>query len=105
MRRPCLDCGTPTRGNRCPQHQAERYAAIERQRGDATQRGYNRQYRNRKQAPEYLNATHCSACGVPFTPDNPRTAGHVTAIRKGDTTGEIQPECRRCNYGWRRTDR
>jgi hypothetical protein len=51
-------------------------------------------------APEYLAATTCATCGERFTEANPKTAGHVQALRRGGRGSGIKPECRRCNYGW-----
>jgi len=72
-------------------------------RGSTTQRGYNASYR--KEADKVkANATHCSECGEPFTSSNPATAGHSKAQRLGGTTDDgLVAQCRRCNYGWRKT--
>lgn len=77
----------------------------DRQRGSAAERGYDAAFEAAKRRPEYVNATHCTECGDPFTPSNPKTAGHIKAIRKhGPNSAGITPQCRRCNFGWRRTD-
>jgi hypothetical protein len=85
---------------RCPR--CTRTADIAR--GSRQQRGYNADYdRARTQALDH--ATHCETCGEPFTADNPATGGHRLARRHGGTTAHgIGPQCRRCNYGWRRTN-
>ena len=72
-------------------------------RGSTTQRGYDARYRKEARAVKE-KATHCSECGVKFTLDNPATAGHTTAQRHGGTTDDgLVAQCRRCNYGWRKT--
>jgi hypothetical protein len=75
----------------------------EADRGSAAQRGYG--YAHRKAAARAkADATHCTQCGTPFTADNPATGGHLKAIRNGGSAGDgIEAQCRRCNYGWRRT--
>lgn len=90
--RACVECGTPSDQARCPAHR----------RGTTTQRGYGWEHQQRQQDPEYLEATHCTTCGQPFTEDNPKTAGHVVAQRHHGT-GHIEAQCQDCNYGWRRT--
>ena len=83
----------------CPDCSAEQ----ERARGSSTQRGYGADYqRARDRAVRTGKA--CRTCGGPFTEDNPATGGHVVAVRAGGSTADgIEAECRRCNYGWRRT--
>lgn len=75
----------------------------EQARGTRQARGYDAAFDRAKQEPEYVTATHCETCGERFTTDNPKTAGHLTAIRDGGRGSGIKAECRRCNYGWRRT--
>jgi hypothetical protein len=100
--RVCLESGCPAlqAESRCAAHARARDKA----RGTRQQRGYDAQFEAAKRAPEYVNATHCTACGCAFTPDNPKTAGHVIAIRDGGRGSGVTPQCRRCNYGWRTTD-
>ena len=77
--------------------------AREQQRGSSSQRGYGVDYQ-RARAKALDGATHCCTCGDPFTVDNPATGGHVVAVREGGTVADgIGAECRRCNFGWRRT--
>jgi hypothetical protein len=92
---PCLVCGCPTGGRaRCPAHP----------RGTTTQRGYDASFEKAKRTTAYRLATHCATCGDPFSPDNPKTAGHVVAVRRGgDARDGVIPQCQDCNYGWRRT--
>lgn len=77
-------------------------SAYERARGTKRERGYDAQFDRNRRDPGYLTATQCATCAQPFTDDNPKTAGHVVAVRNGGGS-EIKPECRRCNYGWRKT--
>ncbi len=84
---------------RCETHARE----YEAQRGSSARRGYGHAYR-KATSRATRNATHCSSCGEPFTENNPATGGHVRAIRNGGSTRDgIVAQCRRCNYGWRRT--
>lgn len=92
-------CPTLTPGTRCPTHERKR----ERERGTATERGYDADYRRQLASPEYVNATACATCGVTFTQDNPKTGGHSVAIRDGGYGSQVVAQCRRCNYGWKRT--
>jgi hypothetical protein len=94
------DCPELHQGpGRCP----ECRAAHEKQRPSKRERGYDLTYERAARDPTYRAATHCVTCGQPFTPDNPKTRGHSIAIRDGGEGSPILPECRRCNYGWRRT--
>lgn len=104
-KRVCTEPGCPTLieagRSRCTDHERARDKA----RGTAAERGYGSDYEAAKREPDYANATRCTRCGEAFTPDNPKTAGHIKAIRKhGPNNAGITPQCRRCNYGWARTD-
>lgn len=103
-KRVCVEPGCPElidTGSRCTTHTR----ATDQARGTRQQRGYDAAFDAAKRTPEYRNATHCDTCGEPFTAANPKTAGHVRAIRKhGPNDAGIGPQCRRCNYGWRKTD-
>jgi hypothetical protein len=98
-KRYCPDCKAQTTGGRCGPC-ARRH---ELTRGSRQQRGYDAQYERERKARGFVEATHCATCGEAFTAANPKTAGHVVAIRKGGRGGAIKPECRRCNFGWRKT--
>lgn len=93
-------CPNPSSKTRCIDCTRTR----DRARGTRQARGYDAQYERQLQDPEYLAATHCSECGGPFTVDNPKTGGHSVAIRHGGKGSKVVPHCRRCNYGWERTD-
>ncbi len=96
---PCLDCGTPGVRHLCRRCRTVR----EQRRGSTTERGYGATYQQQRDAA-LDGATHCTRCGEPFTEENPPTGGHVKALRNGGGTVEgIEPQCRRCNFGWRRT--
>ncbi len=83
----------------CNAH-AQEYEA---QRGTNKERGYDYKFRKASKAAKN-NATHCPRCGVEFTASNPATGGHRVAVRRGGRTADgIEAQCRRCNYGWRRT--
>lgn len=92
-------CPELTNGTRCVKHERARDKA----RGTRQERGYDKAFERAKRDPAYVTAAHCTNCGQPFTDTNPKTAGHSTAIRDGGTGSTIEPHCRRCNYGWRRT--
>lgn len=99
--RVCLETGCPrtTKRTRCDEHERARDKA----RGTRQERGYDAEFERAKRDPAYVAATHCVSCDEPFTASNPKTAGHSTALRKGGQGSAIVPQCRRCNYGWRRT--
>ena len=102
-KRVCVEAGCPElidQGrSRCRAHERE----LDRERGTPAERGYDREYERAKRQPEYRDATLCATCGEPFTRDNPKTAGHKLDIRTyGPNNAGIIPECRTCNYGWRR---
>lgn len=93
---PCLDCGKPGSGSRCN-------ACLRAHRGTTTERGYGHDYQLER-AVVLEDATHCSNCGDLFSPENPATGGHVDPLRDGGTlAGGLAPQCRACNYGWRRS--
>lgn len=101
-RRVCAQPGCPTitTRTRCSQHEREH----DRARGRRQARGYNRDYDRAVREMHASAPTNCVICLQAFTPDNPATGGHRTAQRHGGTTANgIEPQCRRCNYGWRRT--
>lgn len=92
MRRPCLVCGQVSNGSRCPTH------------ANTTARGYGAAFQRAQRDRAHVEATRCATCGKAFTRANPKTAGHRVALRDGGTLADgIKPECRRCNYGWKRS--
>ena len=100
-KRVCLEPGCPTlvSGTRCSTHARER----DRARGTRQQRGYDADYVRQLGTPEFVQATRCAQCGEPFTLDNPKTGGHTVALRHDGRGSAVEPQCRRCNYGWRAT--
>ena len=75
--KPCLDCGTPSRGSRCPTHQRHR----DQQRGTTTARGYGTEHQAlRAQAlAAYHPADPCRRCTLPLGPDpDALDLGHPT---------------------------
>jgi hypothetical protein len=66
--RPCLECGRPAAGSRCPEHALP-------------PRG---QPHRRARAAVLASATRCAVCGDAPTPDNPLTLGHLRARANGD---------------------
>ena len=103
--RVCSTPGCPTLHN----HTSGKCTACRREyetaRGTATERGYGHEHRTLGDAA-IRSATTCETCGSPFTTDNPVTRGHRVDIRNGGTSADgYFPQCRRCNYGWRRGQR
>lgn len=93
----CLDCGRPgNKGSRCPACKAARAAG----RSGA----YDWEYEKAAKEAKRRAGTHCPRCNEPYTADNPPTGGHMVPVREGGTTADgVEAQCRRCNYGWRRT--
>lgn len=99
FRKPCIICGTISRGTRCPTHQTEYDDAKNKQRDSNPERIarkkllYNNTYR--KQAQWIRNtATACHLCGIPFQPGDAIEADHVDA---GNPNSELKPAHKRCN--------
>jgi hypothetical protein len=100
-RRPCLTCGTPTTGTRCP--------ACVPHRPSANARGYGRAHQ-RATADAIEAEPWCHTLGgCPWpdsaTPANPLTGGHprMLADLGGDRAAWAAqpriPQCSRCNSG------
>lgn len=96
--RPCLDCGKPAAGTRCPAHKAQHAREREARRGTPSQRGLDASHRRQVAAlkREAGPITCCPRCGRPITPANPISGEHAIARAHGGTevTGLI---CRSCN--------
>lgn len=93
------ECGEVTTLTRCAACQREHEA----QRGSATRRGYGHKHRKAASKAK-ASATECARCSQPFTRDNPATGGTFKAVRNGGSARDgIEAQCRRCNYGWRRS--
>jgi 5-methylcytosine-specific restriction enzyme A len=96
--RPCLDCGTPTRGTRCPPCSAVRARARDVIRGNRHQRGYDSTW-TRTAARTIASARQCVDCGTAGSRDNPLSADHVIPKAQGgtDDPSNLAVRCRRCN--------
>jgi 5-methylcytosine-specific restriction protein A len=89
-RQPCLDCGAPATGPRCPVHTRRRDA----NRGTTTQRGYGSSWQRVAKAA-IARQPWCSDCGA--TED--LTADHVVMRVEGGSGDPANVEvcCRPCN--------
>lgn len=84
-RRPCIVCGQPGNGSRCPRHQ----------RPGTTARGYGTEHQAaRADLARTLPAPCGYGCGTTLTPDGPWVAAHVI---DGDPTAGWIASCRSCN--------
>lgn len=89
--RPCLDCGTPTAGTRCPMHTQAR----DRARGSAHARGYDRAHQAARAQLELTLPAPCAyGCGTTLHPDSDWVAAHII---DGDPTAGWVASCRSCN--------
>ena len=88
MLRPCLECGTPTRKTRCPQHTSQ----LNRERGSSTQRGYGSRWQRIRNA--YI-ARH-PLCEWPLCNEPAIDVDHVRPQRAGGTheRTNLQSLCR-----------
>ena len=82
----CLDCGAPSRGTRCPQHEAEHRAYRNAVYGDAA---YRRERATLVGQPCALRLAGCTG-----TAD---TADHVVPVSRGGAGGALRPACGHCN--------
>jgi len=100
MMKPCIDCGTPTDGTRCPTH-----ATIRKQQTQAThQAKRNARGGRRTRGGAHMNGAPplhsvCWICGRQATnPNDPMQWDHLTPISQGgDQRGEVAPAHRSCN--------
>lgn len=84
MLRPCLACGTPTKGSYCPSHAPRKHDGR-----TTTERGLGHDYR--KVAAQVLAEEHvCWMCGQPARPPSlaypkgdPLTVDHITPRSQG----------------------
>jgi hypothetical protein len=100
-RRPCLTCGTPTTGPRCPAHA----------RPSASARGYGRDHQRRTAVAIAAQPWCHTVPACPYddagTDTNPLTGGHplpLSAFNGDKDAWGAQariPQCRRCNVGKR----
>lgn len=102
LRKPCIDCGTPTDGTRCPTHQ-EIWGRDKdaRQTAQRKARGGRPQYAGtwaRQSRAVRANATVCWLCGNGPRPDDPWQADHLyPAAMTGGAPGPALPAHRSCN--------
>jgi hypothetical protein len=97
--RPCLDCGTPGRGTRCPTHQAQRQRAKDARRPQ--RRSHAEQQRRRQAVADHV-ATYGWVCpgwqGHPPHPSHDLTAHHADAVGAGGSEhGPLVVVCRSLN--------
>ena len=97
MMKPCLDCGTPAHGNRCPEH-----AATHKQRGQAR----HQQRRAERGGPRTKGGASrggvgagavCWLCGKPATLNDPMQWDHLIPVREGGQNAGVLPAHRSCN--------
>lgn len=93
IRRPCLDCGTPTDGTRCPTHRRQRSRNRSRRRGTSEQQGYGTAYQRARAQAGIGGPGYCWCCHthVPRT-----TADHVPPLATGKPS-ILLPACHQCN--------
>ena len=98
MKRPCLDCGRPTEGSRCVEHDRQLERGKSRARAAQHARKYGGAYRARAAAVRAA-ATRCHICGEGFRADDPWQADHLVqgAGEGGGRLGPLAAAHRSCN--------
>ena len=101
MRQPCLDCGTPTNGTRCPTHlQAHQQARDTRRTATRKSAGgrpkYGGTYRAEADAIR-ATATVCWLCTYGPRADDPWQADHIKQFGTGAGDGGLAAAHRSCN--------
>lgn len=98
MKRPCLDCGRPTYGSRCPEHTRNLERGKSRSRYLEHKFKYGGDYRARAAAVRAA-ATRCHICGNGFRADDPWQADHLVqgTGEGGGRSGPLAPAHRSCN--------
>ena len=85
-RRPCIECGTPTTGSRCPTHART---------NDRSTRGYGPAHQQARANLKLTLPAPCGyGCGTALNPDGNWVAAHV--IDGNPDAGWIA-SCRSCN--------
>ena len=102
MMKPCLDCGTPTNGNRCPTHQQQRQLQLSRRQTERRkQAGVRSKYGGAHQRvgrEVRATATVCWLCNGPANPNDPLQADHIIQGTRGDGgNGGLAAAHRSCN--------
>lgn len=89
-------CAVLVASCRCPQHQTARYRQIERQRGTATQRGYDASWRRVRENVLRRDRHICRVCH-----ERPATeVDHITPMHRGGerlNPANLQAICGRCH--------
>lgn len=91
--RACLDCGRPTIGNRCQDHDARKTS----ERGSTTERGYGNEHQKlRRTWTELITSGNsaCSRCHQPIMPTDSWDLDHTP-----DRTSYLGPSHAACNRG------
>ena len=98
MKKPCLDCGRPTDGSRCQEHQRNFERGKTRARYLEHKFKYGGEYRRRAAAVR-ATATRCHICGQGFRADDPWQADHIVQGQEGGggADGPLAPAHRSCN--------
>jgi hypothetical protein len=97
FKKPCLDCGQLSYGNRCPTHQQiiDSKAELRRAQIKRATNQYGSGYARRaKEIRE--TAITCHLCGEGARYNDPWQADHIIASSDG-TTGELKPAHGSCN--------
>jgi len=100
LRKPCLTCGTPSYGSRCPgcaRAESRRRLTI---KPTAVGRSSREQRRRARTVREWrrLNGDLCPGWHTAAHSSADLTADHVQAVATtGDQAGPLQVLCRRCN--------
>jgi len=102
LKKPCIDCGAPTVGTRCPKHdEAHRGRVNATQTARRRARGGRPQYSGtwaRQSRAIRDNATVCWLCGEGPRPDDPWQADHLyPAAMTGGAPSPALPAHRSCN--------
>lgn len=87
MKRPCIDCGEPTNGPRCPQHRLPKPP-----KASPAERGYDERWRKLSKIARVM-WPYCNNCGS--TED--LTADHLRPGKVVESLDDIQVLCRSCN--------
>ena len=104
MKRPCMQCGTPTRGTRCPSCAATKaeniHAGVAARKASSTARGYDAAWRALRAAVLDRDGWQCWMCGCALNKSN-ATVDHLTPLVV-DRSQRLNPQnlracCRGCN--------
>jgi len=97
MMKPCIDCGTPTNGTRCPTHTKEHDRAKDRGRV-RTHNEYGRAKHRGEGAHVRATATRCHICGQGPKRNDPWQADHLIPLANNrGGGGPLLPAHRSCN--------